>query len=284
MVRRHLLKKFIRKYHEAGFGAGLKATFAFLVYEFIRQAGIINLIIDKHRGVLSDQMIKRFGATVRYGPFKGLKLADNMWHGGRDRASMLLGLYEQEVLNCLAEISPRYKTFVDIGAADGYYGIGVLVGNLFAEAYCYEISSEAREIMKKNAKLNGVADRIHIKGAARCGFWRDFQSSELNQAVFLIDIEGGEFDLLDKTAFAALKDCIIIIELHDSFFRDGHLRLTKLIEAATQSHTMIKFETSGRDLANIEEVRSLNDAERGLICSEGRPSLMGWLRLDPKES
>ena len=75
-------------------------------------------------------------ATVAYGPFKGLKFSSDAWWG-RERASMILGLYEQEVLESLTNIPKKYKSFIDLGAADGYYGIGVLVNNLFENSICF---------------------------------------------------------------------------------------------------------------------------------------------------
>ena len=75
---------------------------------------------------------------------------------------MILGLYEQEVLESLTNIPKKYKTFIDLGAADGYYGIGVLVNNLFENSFCFESTERGQNVIRENAKLNGVADKILI--------------------------------------------------------------------------------------------------------------------------
>ena len=54
---------------------------------------------------INDRVNRLFNATVGYGPFKGLKFADQYWWGTTDRASMILGLYEREVLDALIEVS-----------------------------------------------------------------------------------------------------------------------------------------------------------------------------------
>jgi hypothetical protein len=62
---------------------------------------------------------------------------------------MLLGLYEQEVLTSLFNVPKSHKIFVDLGAADGYYGIGVLVSKHFDQSYCFEISKKVRRLLLK---------------------------------------------------------------------------------------------------------------------------------------
>ena len=124
---------------------------------------------------------------------------------------MLLGLYKQEVLKSLKTIPKKYKIFIDLGAADGYYGIGVLVGKMFEKSYCYEISLDGQKIIEENAKLNNVFDDVKIRGIADKGFYKDLQCDEIAQSVLFVDIEGGEFDLFDKKIFEKFSKSIIYI-------------------------------------------------------------------------
>ena len=89
----------------------------------------------KRREKLSRKIYKDFEGVIKYGAFRGLKLSDQFWWGHTDIGSIFFGFYEKEVLNEILKISSETgkKYFIDIGAADGYYGIGVLKANLFIQ-------------------------------------------------------------------------------------------------------------------------------------------------------
>jgi len=239
--------------------------------------------IYNRREQLKDEMIKLFDSTVAYGPFKGLKFSSDAWWG-RERASMILGLYEQEVLESLTNIPKKYKTFIDLGAADGYYGIGVLVNNLFENSFCFESTERGQNVIRENAKLNGVADKLLIYGIAEKDFYKVIPDVQLRNSVLFVDIEGGEFDLLDQDTFKIFKDSIIFIELHDWFFEDANNKLQKLRQDAIEFFDITELTTASRDLSKFPELKDFSDTDRWLICSEGRHKLMAWYRLDPKNS
>jgi hypothetical protein len=237
--------------------------------------------IQKHRIELSKKLDKLFNSTVGYGPFKGLKLCPNSWWGSKDRATMLLGIYEKEVLDSIVNLPIKYNTFIDLGAADGYYGIGVLVNNIFERTICYELSAHGREVIKNNASLNNVSTRIDIKGVANKKFYSEIPSSTLESSVLLIDIEGAEFELFDQQTFVALNKSIIIMELHEWLFEDGNEKLARLRRDSVSTHSITELRMSSRDLSIFPELKKFSDNDRWLICSEGRAQLMCWLRFDP---
>lgn len=79
---------------------------------------------------LGEQLDAIFQSRVQAGPFKGLYLPKHLAWGASARAALLLGIYEQDIQAFLPALSQRYSTFIDIGAADGYYTVGVLVNHL----------------------------------------------------------------------------------------------------------------------------------------------------------
>jgi hypothetical protein len=233
--------------------------------------------IETRRRQIAATLNSAFNSTVRYGPFKGLKFSDERWWG-IDRAGMLLGLYEQEILDSLVNIPKQYKVLIDLGAADGYYGIGALINNLFAYSYCFEASESGRNILKRNAEINGVSARVSIHGLATKDFYKSIRPDHIATSVLLVDIEGGEFDLLDKELLRVFRSSIIFVELHD---RAEH-RLARLRSDASDFFDISELTTTSRDLSKFPELSSFSDTDRWLICSEGRPCLMAWYRLDPK--
>lgn len=281
MTRPRLLDQFLLVLRNDGLRTALVKVSKWSTYRIRKALGIANHDpIAVRREELSRQIAELFGFTVRYGPMKGLRLVrDSSWGSG-DRAAMLLGLYEQEVLHALQDLSTKYTTFIDLGAADGYYGVGVLVNRLFERSYCYEISEAGQAVIRRTAALNQLSDQVTVRGAARRGFYKELSAEELQSSVLLVDIEGGEFDVLDRGAFHAFRNSIIFIELHE-WVEAASEKIQRLKEDALQTHHIRTLWTSSRDLSVFEELRMYNDSDRWLICSEGRPRLMSWLRLDP---
>jgi len=238
--------------------------------------------IKKRKLKLSHLINNKFDSTVAYGPFKGLKLNANAWWGESDKASMLLGLYEQEVLTSLLNVPRTHRTFIDLGAADGYYGVGVLINKNFDQSYCFEMSKKGQLTIAKNAELNLVRQNVVIHGKAEKDFFKLLSRDQLSHSVLLIDIEGGEFDLLDTNFFKAFKGSIIFIELHPWMVENGARKLAELKAEATLDFNITEITTTSRDMSVFPELKNFNDTDRWLICSESRKQLMTWFRLDPK--
>ena len=196
---------------------------------------------------------------------------------------MLLGFYELEILDLIDRISKskKFDTLIHIGAADGYYGVGVLINNLFQHSYCFETRELGQEIIRKNAEINGVSDRISIFGRATNGFDKLLRKEHLSRSVVLVDIEGGEFELLNKDVFRNFQQSIFIIEIH-GWIENADKKIIKLKEDAAAFFTITEMKTSARDLSKFDELRDYTDTDRWLLCSEGRPNLMSWYVLSPR--
>ncbi len=276
MTQNKFINEFILTIRHRGLFRTLKKQFKLLL-EGLKPANTVR----KRRRRLAKKLDEIFHSTVAYGPFRGLKFIQNPWWSFADRASMFFGLYEQEVLESLQNVPPDYRTFVDLGAADGYYGVGVLVNTMFDRSYCFEISEEGRYVVGLNAALNNVSDRVIIKGIAEKDFYKHLSEDELKRVVILIDIEGAEFDLLCPETLQALKDAIIIVEMHEWFFKDGDSRLQKLKDDAKATHSLTTLTMGSRDPSKFDELKEFHDTDRWLLCSEGRKKLMTWLRFDP---
>ena len=270
-----IVRKFLHTLNERGFRAAAQKA---LRYVALR----VGDPVEKRRLLLSNQVGAAFGSTVKYGPFKGLMLDEDTRWSGADRPSMIFGFYELEVLDLIDRVSKtkEFETFIDIGAADGYYGVGVLVRSLFKRSYCFEISDAGQEIIRKNADINGVSDRISIFGRATKEFYKLIQCAHSSKSLVLVDIEGSEFDILDKELFRAFQKSIFIIELHE-WVENSAAKIRKLKEDAIEFFSIGEIRTSARDLSKIVELKGYSDTDRWLMCSEGRPRLMCWCVLTP---
>jgi len=270
------LKNFTYLYKTEGLGFTLRNVAYRLKYK-----RSTDFKIEQRRLQIASRLEREFNSTIAYGPFRGLRLRpDNWW--GIDRSGKLLGLYEHEILQSLVSIRKDYRTFVDLGAADGYYGIGVLVSNLFDHSICFEQSKKGREVIRRAAALNGVSDKIEIHGTADANFFDLMPSEARSRSVILIDIEGGEFDLLSPGVLSTLRGCIIFLELHPRSFEDGEEKLSKLRDTASEHFRITEITTGPRDPSQFRELEEFTDTDRWLVCSEGRPFLMHWWKLEPK--
>jgi len=257
---------------------GLRKIFSMLLMD---QRGM-SIAIHKKRKLLSQELSAVMNNTIKYGPFAGMIFSRDHWWGNSDRGAMLLGIYEQEILNAIMSVQNKYNVFIDLGAADGYYSIGSLISQKFNVSYAFEISIKGREVIQKNATLNNCSNKLHIFGEATKNFYKSIPKKELDSAVILIDIEGAEFSLFDSELFSNLKKSIIFIELHDWIFKDGKKKLEILLKEIRPFFKVSTLRTASRDLSRFSELSEYSDSERWLIASEGRPRLMSWLRLDPK--
>jgi len=239
-------------------------------------AAIVNRRIE-----LGRKFNSQFNGTVQYGLFSGLRLgSEPTWAGFADKSSQLFGFYEREVLDTL-ETLDRRDVFINLGAADGYYAVGMIIANKAEVSYAYEIDGKSRDALAINSKLNKVTERIVIRGEASADFYRDFQQSELDDSIVLCDIEGEEFSVFTSETLYHLKSAIVIIEIHDWVFTNKTQLLADLILDAEKTHRIEFLKMSSRDLTPFAELVELSDDDRWIICSEGRPRIMSWLVLTP---
>ena len=220
--------------------------------------------------------------TVRYGPFENMQLAEKVWWGGGDAIPKILGTYERHIQDYLVSLKDKVQgPFIDIGAADGYFALGVLVGGLFDKTYAFEISEQGQEVLRNNAKQNGVVDNISVSGEANYDSLKVLVEKYESAAV-LIDIESGEFDLLDDNMLDLLSRFYVIIEIHDRFSDEGpELKLALARRASDYFDVSFKVPINA-PYCDFEELAHFSDNQRLLAFSENRRSSMEWMILTPR--
>jgi hypothetical protein len=238
--------------------------------------------VSERRRRVSREMFEYCNETIQYGPFKGLKLTSNTWWGGNDLGSMCFGLYENELLEFLTSDSLNDRdTFVDIGAADGYYAIGLLKSNRVKKALCFELTSEGRNTINLNWDINNQPGEIEVKGDVFTDFKSSINNIDTKKSIVLIDIEGAEFSFLDIEVLRTLKEAVIAIEIHNWIpnFIDVY---SKFLRYANEFFDIEILDRKERSTLMFEELRSLTDDNRLLLTSEARPCVMRFLILKPK--
>lgn len=229
------------------------------------------------RSIVNSYIYKKFSGVVQHGPLKGFRiLEDSSW--GNDKAAKILGFYELEILLELAD-DVRNRHFVDLGAADGYYAVGFLKNGIARSVIAFEATDAGKDIIYKTAKDAGVADSIKIHGIADENFL-DLIDFPLEETVFLMDIEGGEFNLLDRRNLYRLRKSIVYIEIHD-FDAESKKQYQALLESADEFFDIKEIKKIARDPYCYDELAELDDSDHWLACSEGRAPDAKWLKLMP---
>ena len=222
---------------------------------------------------------------VNGGPFAGMRYVQTGCFGAF--LPQVLGTYEMEVWDCLAPcLQWKGGLFVDVGAAEGYYAVGMLVRNPSLRTVAFEAEPESRKVLAELGNLNGVAGRLEMKGFATHAELESVLSGKTH--VFaLIDIEGGEFDLLDPVLVPSLRRVPFLVEIHDWFHpdRDADTLFKSRFEATHEIIEIKARDPKPEDIANPfwRWVARTNRTIAGRLLNE-RPSIMRWFNLIPRQT
>jgi hypothetical protein len=151
------------------------------------------------------------------GPFRGMVL-DLPLAWQRHLLSYFLGSQELELRPAIEAIIGRgYQTILNVGAAHGYYAVGLARLTPRSRVEAFEMRADLHPVLRRMAQLNGVSDRITVRGT--CDLEQLDRSLSITSAPALVfmDIEGGELELLDPRAVPRLCFADVLVETHDSF-------------------------------------------------------------------
>ena len=152
----------------------------------------------------------------------------------------------------------------------------------FKQGLAFEISKKSREILKKNAQINKVKNRIKIYGDANLSSiknaLKDFNHRKL---LFLVDIEGQEYDLFNKDFCEIFSKGTFIIEEHP--FNVWNKKKIKIFKQNIKKYYKVGIlKDISKNPFNFSVLEKYSDDEKYLMMSEGRPQSMEWVILRPK--
>lgn len=219
---------------------------------------------------------------VLKGPFQGMRYASTSY--GSVWIPKLLGTYEIELADSLSELLKNdFDGVTVIGAAEGYYAVGLATKSNILNVTAFEPSADARQLIFEMAKLNGVELKIKVKGICDLPSLRETLSSARENLV-IVDIEGGEAILLDPDIAPELQRASLIVELHEYAVPGVGELLNRRFSA---THKIIEIMSRQRNISDypIPMTRILDKLKIGAAIqkmSEGRVQGISWLVLTPK--
>ena len=214
---------------------------------------------------------------VRHGPFSGMKfdpLPSPSLRTLHPLATCVIGCYESQLHNWINDaIVYGYDRILDIGCAEGYYAVGFALKSRNSTVYAYDIDQRARENTGGLARLNGVAEKVHVRGL--CTF-DELNREVSNRTLIFCDIEGSEFDLLRPDFAPVLSRADLIVEMHDCY-RPGVTEA--LARRFLPSHQIEIVYHGAKYPVEFPVLKAVPATEHAWLLQEGRPGDQRWMRL-----
>jgi hypothetical protein len=166
----------------------------------------------------------------------------------------------------IAALDHTYDAVTDIGAAEGYYAVGLAM-RLQIPVRAFETDGRERTLMREMASLNGVGK--HVIACGFCG--RDhLKSLAGRRSLVLSDCEGYERVLFDGETIPCLARADLIIETHGD-------RTEELLTARfRESHRVDVYRSTSRGGRGFPELSFLSVERADRAISEERPP-QSWL-------
>ena len=230
--------------------------------------------------VLTRAVVRKTGQTVASGPFRGMKyVASGV---GSVYYPKLLGVYERELHPTIETIQNlRPDRIIDIGAAEGYYAVGLAMNNPDATVTAFEQEPGGRELVRDMAARNGVAGRVRVLGRCEPA---DLQAelSAARKPVVVCDVEGYETTLLVPTAVPSLTTSWVLVELHEFIVAGVGATIRGRF---SKTHRITEIGQTDRSRADLPFLRwyaqLLPTAYATYPVNEFRPARMSWLWMAP---
>lgn len=238
-------------------------------------------VLAARKAALIRRIASKIGLEpiVLGGPFTGLKYPGSV---SVDSAFFpkLLGSYEAELFGVLNEIIEKpLVQIINIGAAEGYYAVGLARIFPDAQVVAFDISEIARSATSQMARCNGAGNIIIKESCTR----DDLLAIQVkNEILILSDCEGHEKYLFDIEVAQHLKKAHLIIELHDYTDRTLTGRMHDIF-SRTHRVTLIDSIPDSKKLMDYNSplISKSDQLERGIAFSEHRCEKMQWLVAYP---
>lgn len=209
------------------------------------------------------------------GPFKGMNYI--RFSTGSVILPKIIGTYEDELHSIFESIKTKsYNLFVDVGAAEGYYAVGVskFIFNEKVPVVAFEITSKGRKLIKALSKINTLTN-IRVEGICTISNLKETLSKK--RTFIIMDVEGAEYDLLNtKEIDFSLSD--ILVEIHPNS-RQG--LQDEIISRFKQSHNIDIIIPQSKKFPQGLMIPSWMISKKNYLINEFRGP-QSWLWIESK--
>lgn len=229
--------------------------------------------------MLTKLIFEQTQGRILAGPFRDMQFIPTNILGSY-MSCKLLGTYERELNPVVDKMIARgYRTIINIGAGEGYYGVGLAKRVPGAKVICYEIDQRNQEVIREHAELNGVSDRVEVNGKCDPVCLSERLARAEEPIAVVCDVEGYEYDLLDPLSIPQLRNADVLVELHD-MFRKGVSKALKNRFAPT--HTVTRLHSTRRTRADFPTQVKLEPELQTRALDEDRGGTMYWYWMEAR--
>lgn len=224
---------------------------------------------------IRESLFATLAGKVSSGPFAGMRYIKEAT--GSAFCPKIVGTYEKEIAH-IVEIAcaESYSTVVDIGAAEGYYAVGLALRMRQSQVVAFEQSERGRQLLRLLIRENSsVSDRIHIKDECTPALLTIALQSQggTGRQLVICDVEGAEVELLDPIAIPELSKSDILVELHDCL----RPRVRDTIRARFEStHKISHILSRARKASECPSIAHLRGREAIAAMWENRSAQAEW--------
>jgi hypothetical protein len=215
------------------------------------------------------------------GPFKGMLYENRTYFG--PVTPRWLGSYEKELLQAIESIRKfNPDVIIDIGAAEGYYSIGLARMFPSAKVVSYETNPLSLWQQRALKRLNKAANLLIRRYCSQ----KDLSKHGENRCFVLSDIEGCELDLFSDEVAASLRSSVVLIELHSYGNLDIDSVASILEQRFTSTHSVSYITPVCRTAKDIEIEYPLTFDDQRMVSAmnEWRSQAQKWMYCVPRES
>lgn len=238
------------------------------------------LAIDKGKNIINKISPD---CKVLNGPFEGMRYPSiNITE--LTLVPKITGSYEIQLMPVINQIiRTPYNNILDIGCAEGYYGVGFAMKMPDTLISCFDINQKDLDFCKSMAVLNNVSNLTY----------NNFCSPETlmnfkygGRSLIFCDCEGYELELFSSTVVDALHSTDVLIELHDVI---NPVISATLLQRFERSHNVILLNNSNVNYSQMKGLDDISPAEKAFAVYEHRGGLfqnifMEWAFFTSKKS
>jgi hypothetical protein len=234
-------------------------------------------------GYLENLVCVRTNRRILSGPFAGMRYVGNPVGNAQIHIPKLLGVYERELNPYIEQACAlNFSLIVNVGAAEGYYAVGMGLRNPRARVIAFETDADGRAALAEKARLNETGNRVEIRG--KC------QPADLERVLMdvprpfvICDAEGYEAMLLDPVSVSSLRRAFILAELHEFVERGISEKIRKRFSATHEITHVLEEERTIADFPfQTFYTRCLPKSYLRWAVNESRPERMSWFWMEPR--
>jgi hypothetical protein len=230
----------------------------------------------------STQIARQTGCGVLRGPFAGMRYPWSFVPRRLFPGPYVAGSFECELDSIIeAIIAAEPEVLVNVGAAQGYYAVGLGRAVWEMSVIAYEADPALRAAARRIARLNEVEPRLDARGTCTVDELAGLGQRLAGRRVcVLMDCEGAEAELIDPAAAPWLARASLLVELHGPDGASGQVLERRL----AGSHELRLVRAEPRWASRFPElwsVAGLRQIDRELVVAEYRQGIQEWLWAVP---